>query len=293
MRSASTRARCGAVPTCTLGSSSRRISAGSMSEVKSSSSASRRESGLSSPRPTAAHASIDASRSLSCNRWRSPPARTASSITACGAGEGRVRAQICRDASLVDAQSLDDRASQRHDLVGAEQRFGQDDAPIRAVVERTLQDIRRRVLPGHVGVAGKQARERADSLAQNGVLLERHHRTADLLFTERFGDLAESRAAQQTHVRRKLRERRTQTGQCGEQKIIELARIRLRADLAREQPETLEHVRFDLAGTPRMPQEPLVRRGRSDGAAQSLGRQIVEDETQIFVVDEKILRVGG
>ncbi len=140
MRSASRRARCGAVPTLPLGSSRRRISAGSTSAVNCASSAEQ----------TRERIVLAASE-----RFPRLHRRTAQSFVQVlavsaaangldhhrlGAGEGPVRRAGSRDAALVDAQPVDHPARERDDLVGAQQRFGERRAPVRAVVERAFQE---------------------------------------------------------------------------------------------------------------------------------------------------------
>ena len=152
-------------------------------------------------------------------------------------GKGPVRAQVLDDAALVDAQPVDDFAREREDLVGAQQRFRENRAAVRAVVERALEEVRRRVLPRDVGVRREQPRERVDALGHHGIALERHRARADLLGAEGLGDLAETRAREDAHVERELRKRRAQTRERREQQIIQLARIGLRRDVARAEFE--------------------------------------------------------
>ena len=116
------------------------------------------------------------------------------------AGERSVGAQVLGDLALVDAQSLNDLARKREDLVGAQDRFGQDRAPVGTVVERALEEIRRRVLPRNIGIAGQQSRERTDAFRHHRIALERHRRTADLLRAERFEHLTEAGRTLNAHV---------------------------------------------------------------------------------------------
>ena len=99
-----------------------------------------------------------------------------------GSRERPVGAQILGDAPLVDAQAADDaQARDRRSRRCTEQRFRKNRAAVRAVVERALEEVRRRVLPGDVGVRRQQARQRVDPFGEHRIAFERHRRTADLL----------------------------------------------------------------------------------------------------------------
>ena len=145
------------------------------------SSVSRRESGLSSPRPTAAHASIDARRSdfvqalavsAGADRLHHHRLRSRRTARTC-AGFAR-----CAARRLAALRRRSERASRFRRRRAA---LREERAAVRAVVERSLQKVRRGVLPSHVGIRRKQARERADSFAKDRIPLERHRRTSDLL----------------------------------------------------------------------------------------------------------------
>ncbi len=112
----------------------------------------RRERVRIAARASASYARIALSRITSCSSWRSPPRLAASiRIASVPANGPYVRRFSTMRRSSTRSPSTILRASD-DDLVGAQQRFGQDRAAVRAVVERALEQVRRRVLPRDVGV---------------------------------------------------------------------------------------------------------------------------------------------
>ena len=294
IRSASSRARAGAVPTCfarieqpaNLG----RVDQRGQRPIS-------RQAGARAGCPARARA-LPTIPSMHCESLRAAlggrrPSARASIMTASVPANGPYVRKFCGDPAFVDPQTFDRSPRERDDLVGAEQRFGQNRAPVRAVVERALQKVRGGILPGTSRVAEQQPRERVDALAQDRIAFERHCRTADLLAAERLAHFAELRAAENANVGRKLRERRAQPGEAGEQQVVEFTRVGLRADLASLQAEAFEHVDARSRPNARTVEQVFVRSGGPDRAAQTLGRQVLENEAQIRIVDQQILRVNG
>ena len=176
----------------------------------------------------------------------------------------------------------------------AEERLGQDRAPVRAVVERALEHVGGGVLPGDVGETGEQPGERADAFAHDRVAFERHRRTADLLASERLEHLAEAGRRQNPNVDGKLREGGGDTGKRREHEVVDLARVGLRAHAGGLQVECLEDLALLVcrraAGAA---QQMMVRRGRADGPADPLRRHAPVHVAQHGVVEEQILSVDG
>ncbi len=185
------------------------------------------------------------------------------------------------------------RASDEH-LVGAQQRFGQDRAPVRAVVERALEIVRRRVLPGDVGVRRQQPRQRIDALGHHRIALERHRRTADLLFAERLEDLAEAGRTEDAHVGGELRERRAEAGEraraAGSRACADRFASRRRA---RSSSKCGEHVALLIARGVR-PVRPSSRAYDADvptAPRMPLAVSCSRANAQRRAVDQQILRV--
>ena len=144
----------------------------------------------------------------------------------------RHKRQLLRDPTRDDAgvhdQALGHVLQRREHDVRRQERLGQRDAPVCAIVQRPLEPLHARRLQRVLLQRHQVPRERADPLGPHGVALVRHRGRPDLRRLERLLDLLQVR--EQAEVRRELVGRCAKRGERGEHVDVDLARVSLRGD---------------------------------------------------------------
>lgn len=133
-----------------------------------------------------------------------------------------------RDHARVHDQALGHVLQRREHDVRRQERLGQRDAPIRAVIQRPLEPLHARRLQRVLLQNHQVPRERADPLGPHGVALVRHRGRPDLRRLERLLDLLQVR--EQPEVGRELVRGGPEGGERGEDVDVDLAGVRLGGD---------------------------------------------------------------
>ena len=108
-----------------------------------------------------------------------------------GGGEDAVVAQVAGGGTGPYGHAFEETLAAHKDLIGQEEGFGQVEAPVGGVVERSLKQIECAVVPGDAGQGRDLAREAVDVFGGDGVALEGHGAGPYLLAAKRFTPFAE------------------------------------------------------------------------------------------------------
>ena len=149
-------------------------------------------------------------RMRSCATCRSPPARTARTISSSVAMKGNSSSRRRRMRAGCTSRPRDDVFHEDENRVGREKALGNDEATVRAVVERALEELHA-VREVRVRLErDDESRQRGDALAAHRISLVRHRRRPDLLGLERLLDLAHR--LKHAHVAAELHRARRDAG---------------------------------------------------------------------------------
>ena len=173
--------------------------------------------------------------------------------------------------------------------VRGEERLGDREAAVRAVVERALEELHAVRLVRVRLERQHEPRERVDALGAHRVPLVRHRARPDLLLLERLLDLAER--LQHPHVARELRRARRDPRDDAEHLRVDLARVRLagdgqgRVESHRRGDPAVELAHLRVVALEQL-EEARLRAGRPLHAAQ---RQVREAEVEVREVEHEVL----